>query len=167
MELQRVMQLLHHTELAVMTAQRAQAWRDISKVSRLGLLLHLPRPSTFLLLRNTQLQGVPDSRQHRLLELLFYSFIACKTFFETTGPVSTDEILPSCHHCHRCVTDVFLMCWQMQKLHEGQPVDAAERDRVLRLPITLPSNYLCTAIQQFQVSCPRKLTHIQSVWLHA
>ena len=41
----------------------------------------------------------------------------------------------------------------MQKLHEGQPVDAAERDRVLRLPITLPSNYLHTAIQQFQVSC--------------
>ena len=32
MLLQRVMQLLHHTEVAVMTAQRAQAWRDISKV---------------------------------------------------------------------------------------------------------------------------------------
>ncbi|KAL3139509.1 hypothetical protein ABBQ38_003832 [Trebouxia sp. C0009 RCD-2024] len=65
--LQRVMQLLHHTEVAVMTAQRAQAWRDISK-----------------------------------------------------------------------------------KLHQGQPVDAAERDRVLRLPITLPSHYLRIAIQQFQ-----------------
>ncbi|KAL3154593.1 hypothetical protein ABBQ32_014043 [Trebouxia sp. C0010 RCD-2024] len=64
---ERVMQLLHHTEVAVMTAQRAQAWRDISK-----------------------------------------------------------------------------------KVHEGQPVDAAERDRVLRLPITLPSNYLRKAIQQFQ-----------------
>lgn len=30
--LQRVMQLLHHTEVAVMTAQRAEAWRQLSKV---------------------------------------------------------------------------------------------------------------------------------------
>lgn len=29
---QRVMQLLHHTEVAVMTAQRAEAWRQLSKV---------------------------------------------------------------------------------------------------------------------------------------
>ena len=36
-------------------------------------------------------------------------------------------------------------------------MDAAERDRVLRLPITLPSNYLQTAIQQFQVGLPEHL----------
>ncbi len=30
--LQRVMQLLHHTEVAVMTAQRAETWRQLSKV---------------------------------------------------------------------------------------------------------------------------------------
>jgi hypothetical protein len=29
---QRVMQLLHHTEVAVMTAQRAETWRQLSKV---------------------------------------------------------------------------------------------------------------------------------------
>ena len=39
----------------------------------------------------------------------------------------------------------------MQKLQHGQPVDPAERDRLLRLPITLPSNYLRTAVHQFQV----------------
>ncbi|KAL0023355.1 hypothetical protein WJX77_010470 [Trebouxia sp. C0004] len=64
---ERVMQLLHHTDVAVMTAQRAETWRQLSK-----------------------------------------------------------------------------------KLQHGQPIDPAERDRLLRLPITLPSNYLRTAVQQFQ-----------------
>jgi len=36
-------------------------------------------------------------------------------------------------------------------MQHGQPIDPAERDRLLRLPITLPSNYLRTAVQQFQV----------------
>ncbi|KAA6421411.1 MAG: Hydroxyproline-rich glyco family [Trebouxia sp. A1-2] len=77
---ERVMQLLHHTEVAVMTAQRAETWRQLSK-----------------------------------------------------------------------------------KMQHGQPIDPAERDRLLRLPITLPSNYLRIAIQQFQETLQQYEQLVQSL----
>lgn len=122
--LQRVMQLLHHTEVAVMTAQRAQSWREVSKVCFTTTLTSQHKSAQLVLLR---------------------SCVLCLT--DLAGPAQ-----PVC-----CVTKLYLLdtamrlAWLMQKLHQGQPVDAAERDRVLRLPITLPSNYLRTAILQFQV----------------
>lgn len=75
-----VMQLLHHTEVAVMTAQRADTWRQLSK-----------------------------------------------------------------------------------KMQHGQPIDPAERDRLLRLPITLPSNYLRTTVQQFQDTLQQYEQLVQSL----
>ena len=77
-----------------------------------------------------------------------------------TALLSKSEVSLTVSKCYSAFLKfdrVQLMSWQLQKLHEGQPVDAAERDRVLRLPITLPSNYLRTAIQHFQVSCVRRM----------
>lgn len=47
----------------------------------------------------------------------------------------------------------------MQSHAQGQPIEPAKRDMVLRLPIVLPSKFLTTAVQQFKVSDSSALLH--------
>lgn len=51
---------------------------------------------------------------------------------------------------------------------QGQPIETAKRDMVLRLPIVLPSKYLTTAVQQFKVGHVLFMhCSLQSLFCHA